>query len=380
MLGATSSEPSESAKVDTDLLQDILQYSGVDLKAESDAIMRDQDFLLSQVAHSSGADPYARANLLFNVDLLRTVIANVAVRHQLGNVKQLDSSIMELLLYGLQARMSAILDELVHISRVRVDVLRARFKMKIENDARRQLFVLDKALAHRNERYLAKAGGVGSGTLMGPSPIGVAAGPVDTVDASSQQGPGLGSASEDMDLGLATAKRTRMAGPSSELEALPPGLAPEGLAAEQHVRSRLTNATALTQLGVPVKSWMLGGAGAIGSTGPSAPSGSKDGTPLGSPSVVQTPTLKGTTSFVFGRSASAMSSMLPQAGMSSGIPSAASLLNVNAPIVYGISDKEWRASVLERKCSLVDLVFFLSYDPELARSNIYTKALASLRN
>ena len=92
--------------MDTDSLQDILQYSGVDLKAESDAIMKEQDFLLSQVAFSSGNDPHARANLLFNVDFLKSVLTSIASKYKLNNAMGLDPQIMEYLLYALQARIA----------------------------------------------------------------------------------------------------------------------------------------------------------------------------------------------------------------------------------------------------------------------------------
>ena len=92
--------------MDTDSLQDILQYSGVDLKAETDAIMKEQDFLLSQVAFSSGNDPHARANLLFNLDFLKSVMSTIALKFKLTNAKSLDPQIMEYLLYALQARVA----------------------------------------------------------------------------------------------------------------------------------------------------------------------------------------------------------------------------------------------------------------------------------
>jgi hypothetical protein len=96
----------DGGKMETDQLQDILHFSGVDLKAEADAMMREQDFILSQVAHTSGADPHARANLLFNVGALKAAVALIAEKYQLTNARSWDHKIIEHLLYALQCRLS----------------------------------------------------------------------------------------------------------------------------------------------------------------------------------------------------------------------------------------------------------------------------------
>ena len=227
------------------------------------------------------------------------------------------------------------MDELVNISRVRVDVLRARFKMKIENDPRRQLFVLDKALANRNAKFLtpSSSGNVGGGFAHHVG-LGVGTGGDDIMTGDA--------------LGQHEGKRVRLENAGE------PSIAPDSMAGlamakdEQVVRSRLTNAAALSQLGVPLKSWMVPGGG---------PKPSKD-----NPSTART-------------AATQQHSSTPPATL----PAAHLPQQPLGPIQYGISDKEWRTSVLERTCNLHDLVFFMTYDKELSHSPILTKALASLK-
>lgn len=139
-----------NAKNDTDALQDILQYSGIDLKEEAENILKDQDLLLGQVSVNVGEDSRAKLDILFNPEKLKLITTNIAEKYSISNAKSLNTSIFDTLLLALEFRLAHLLDDLVLISRHRSDAIKSRFRMKIENDPKRQLFALEKYLKNKN--------------------------------------------------------------------------------------------------------------------------------------------------------------------------------------------------------------------------------------
>jgi hypothetical protein len=228
---------------------------------------------------------------------------------------------------------------------VRVDVLRARFKMKIDNDPRRQLFVLDKALAHRNAKFLTAANpNLPSGHLRD------GAGAIDSLAVESKR-PRIDSPALVIHTGAANEQQ--------QLAIAPENFAGLAMAKdEQVVRSRLTNAAALSQLGVPMKSWMM----------PNSSNSSDQASNITSAAektIISAP--------VRAQVANAATSTATTATLMAA--QSAPL----GPISYGISEKEWRTSVLERKLTIEDLLCFMSYDKALSHSALYTKLLSNRR-
>lgn len=142
------SSTSTSTFGDTDSLQDILMCSGIDLKEEAENILREQDSLFAQhaVSPSGGEDVMSKAPSLLNVEGLSFLISAIAGKYRLTNAKTLDPLLLDTILLVLQAKFASLIDEMVIISRHRIDFLRSSFKTRTDNDPRRQLFVLERAL------------------------------------------------------------------------------------------------------------------------------------------------------------------------------------------------------------------------------------------
>lgn len=296
----TQHEQNDAGKpmtVDTDVLQDILQGSGVDLKEEADNILKEQEYLLTQVPvlQSTTEDPRSSLEFLFNVDKLMHITRLIAEKHGLHNAKSIDISVYEALLSGLKSRIGTMLDDIVLTSRNRVDILRSHFKMKIENDPRRQLAILECCLYNQQEKSLS----------------GSKDGRTEKRDEDNQE--------------ESATKRSRPGASGSTSKST--GLEKE----EQYVKTRLTNITALGQLGAPIKPWMASG----------------------SPITASSSTINGTSNI----------------NSTSG----------SAVIQHRAREKEWRASLMDRRITLRDLIFYMERDSDLFRSSLLAQAYMFLK-
>ncbi|KGG51684.1 hypothetical protein DI09_29p50 [Mitosporidium daphniae] len=113
-----------STREDTDSIQDILANSGVNLKEEAEAILREQEAFTSYFPASSMPsieDPRAKISSLFNHDNLAFLLSTIGSKNKISIPKSTENGIMEGLLYVLQAKLAIIMDELVLISRHRYE-------------------------------------------------------------------------------------------------------------------------------------------------------------------------------------------------------------------------------------------------------------------
>ncbi len=143
------------SKMDTSSLQDVIQYSGVDLKAEAEALYREHDQPSSY--NQNLVDHRLKVDYFFNPLKMRAILQSSLQRQYLNNrtastnpngaqEKPLNISEESIQILGIaiQKRLIGILRRLAELSRHRVDYGRGRFKIKIENDPKKQLWLLEK--------------------------------------------------------------------------------------------------------------------------------------------------------------------------------------------------------------------------------------------
>lgn len=299
-------------RLDTAALQDVIQYSGVDLKAEAEMILRTHEAsypLANGGGAMQGAGTYARDVRLhhdyyFNSAPLRALISKAVCPR---GITDMSEDCLDMIALAAARRLGNIISQLASISRERVDAGRARFKIKIENDPRRQMWLVEQYLRAEGQRVASGQGASGTG------------------------GPGSAEA-------LARAAKLRKA---------------ERRAGEDvAVKTKLANVTAAVATGLQLKSWMTDPAALAAAIPESSPAtaGASGGAGEGD----------GGVSGGIGGSTAA-------SGSTGGAPT---LHFGQAPSMTPTSDRELQAQFAARTITLADLIHLAEGDPHLRHSNI----------
>ena len=141
-----SAVTSVSGPSDSMALHDVMHYAGIDLKAESDLILRDQQQSIFSAAQYAGEeflkDPKLDPSYFFNVTRLKGILAHAAKQFGL----ELSSDAHYALCLVLLRKLSNVLVQLVRFSRHRTDLPRRFYKIKVENDPKKQMWLLEQIL------------------------------------------------------------------------------------------------------------------------------------------------------------------------------------------------------------------------------------------
>lgn len=209
-------EEVDVSRMDSAALQDVLKYSNIDLRAESELINRDLHSTSGTAKTSlhSLADPRSRPGHYCNAARLKYIATKVASKA--GLPRGIDDEACTLIAIGLQRRITDLLIACIENSRHRVDRGRATWKIRIVNDPRKQLGVLEQAMRARDEKAPAPGDAAKRPRLESSQP------------QSSQQ---LQS--------VATSQQ-----------------APAVAASDAAVKAKLANVTAMAAVGLKRKSWM----------------------------------------------------------------------------------------------------------------------------
>ncbi|PJF17294.1 Transcription initiation factor TFIID component TAF4 domain-containing protein [Paramicrosporidium saccamoebae] len=146
-------------KLDSTALQDVIQYSGVDLKAEAEMLMKGHDSFLSAVNVPTGKDPRMHFDYYMNGARLKALVTAAVVPK---GITDMNEDCLDMISLAVQRRLVNIISELVDISKNRCEWGRSRFKIRIDNDPKKQLWLVDQYLAGENERVKSGQGGLGS--------------------------------------------------------------------------------------------------------------------------------------------------------------------------------------------------------------------------
>lgn len=146
-------------RLDSAALQDVIQYSGVDLRAEAEMIMRGHESFLSSVNVPVGKDPRMHYESFLNGLRMKALISAAVMPR---GITDMSEDCLDMLALAVQQRLLRVISELVDISKNRCEWGRAAFKIKIDNDPKKQLWLVDQTLAAENERVKSGQGGLGS--------------------------------------------------------------------------------------------------------------------------------------------------------------------------------------------------------------------------
>lgn len=340
-------------KMDTSSLQDVMQYSGVDLKAEAELLYRENTDI-NPISGSLYVDHRLKFDYFFNPFKFRAIVQHALQRQFFSSTLNNNESTnqtgakvnkplgiseeaVHLLGIAIQKRLIGIIRKLSEISRHRVDYGRGRFKIKIENDPKKQLWLQEKLFIEgvgEDKRRPGTTTATGATATTSP-----------TVNQTLLNPPSLSSITSKATASQGGSKPT----PSTSTAA---SSSTPAAGADDSVKTKLANVTALAALGIRQKSWMSSAA----SMGPSA-----------------------TTSG--GATAGQSSSQPTTSGNEEKEPEIYQhpLANFySLPSSTPLTDSELKAQYFNRTISTVDLISCMESDPHLRRSRLLAVLYESL--
>lgn len=361
----TQSQPSQQTevdvtKMDTSSLQDVMQYSGVDLKAEAELLYREHhDNAVVSGLGSLSVDHRLKFDYFFNPFKFRAIVQHALQRHffsntlasttseqgQAGKLNKplgISEEAVHLLGIAIQKRLIGILRKLSEISRHRVDYGRGRFKIKIENDPKKQLWLQEKLFIEgvgedRRKAAVTTAASASSTTTTNtPATTGV--------NQTLLNPPSLATIAASLSASAVTNKSTGSI-PSKAASASGSGAA----GGDDTVKTKLANVTAMAALGIRQKSWM------------------SSATALNTPASASNPTSTSTTTTNTTANSQSSTNDEKEAAEVYQHP----LANFySLPSSTPLTDSELRAQYFNRTIATVDLITCMEADPHLKRSKL----------
>ncbi|ORZ20033.1 transcription initiation factor TFIID component TAF4 family-domain-containing protein [Lobosporangium transversale] len=241
-------------RVNYDNITDVMGYVGVDLKEESDNIMRDNDGF----SKTSGGDGQDRTRIqnFVNTKLLKTIVDRIADSHKLENV---DTDVIAYLAMATQERLRGLAEQMILASKHRgrslatapppmYDEEHAMYKVAVSQDVKKQLLAIERV--EREEETKRKE-------QIAERERRLAAGEDLDENGELLRG-GIGGAGGGGGSSVKKGKKQKEGGP---------GVSARNMTEE--ARKKVANQTALGFAGGSGRtySWMMGGTGASGGGG-----------------------------------------------------------------------------------------------------------------
>ncbi|ORX92250.1 hypothetical protein K493DRAFT_285922 [Basidiobolus meristosporus CBS 931.73] len=259
-------------KVDFDALTDVMGYAGVDLKEESDNILRDSETMNKHNGQGALETDQTKTQDFMSLTVLKKIVGKIAEPHRLTGI---DPDFMVYLALAAQERLKSLVEQMIVASKHRVvshhipaPPLDANhhpmYKIAVSQDVKKQLLALER-VERESERQRKRM-------------------ITDREKRLAQEN----TENEDKEDGKEgenkKSKKVR------RKEGSGPGVTARNMS--EDIRKKITNQTALLSAGGVRKSWMLMGAGSDASSpAPSTSSKTAASSPAQSPRP-QSPTIK----------------------------------------------------------------------------------------
>ncbi|KAG0346915.1 hypothetical protein BG004_000556 [Podila humilis] len=261
-------------KVNYDNITDVMGYVGVDLREESDNIMRDNDGG-GYSKSGSGADGQDRARVqnFVNVTVLKTRIERIAASHKLTTM---EPDVLAYLAMATQERLRSLTEQMIHASKHRgqsqasavpvamYDQDHAMYKIGVTQDVKKQLLAIERV--EREEEVKRKE-------MIAERERRAALGEDLDENGDPRPGGGIGGIGGAGGGGGGGAGGGGAGGKKKKQKEGGPGVSARNMTEE--ARKKVANQTALGFAGGSGRtySWMMGGGGSGGGSGPGAGAG-----------------------------------------------------------------------------------------------------------
>lgn len=146
---ATTDDVGDVTRLDAASLQDVIQGTGIDLRAEADLLDAQLQSGFGAGAGIHAQDARMRPEYYFNLMRMKAIVGTVA---KARGIEAISSEVWEVLALALKTRLLNILTAVSEISKHRVDAGRVAFKIKVENDPKKQLWLLERVYEEQLEQ------------------------------------------------------------------------------------------------------------------------------------------------------------------------------------------------------------------------------------
>ena len=136
-----------SSEIKTEHLQDIIQYSGVDLKQEAENIVKDGGSCVGYI-YGAEDDQWSEIESLMNAKFFAEFVSKICKARRLG----VGQNVHQLLFLTVRRKLFDMYERVIEASKIRVDEEMQNYIVRIDNDVRRQLWVLEQNERKENER------------------------------------------------------------------------------------------------------------------------------------------------------------------------------------------------------------------------------------
>ena len=303
-------------KLDGAALQDVLRYSNIDLKAESELILGSSaasKHVPTSITHPSVLDVRSKPTHYCNASRLRYIVTKMASRTNPSLIKSVDEDAMMMIAAALQRRMSDILTSCIEYSRHRVDRGRANWKIKIVNDPRKQIGILEQVI-RAEEKKLDKEG--------------------------RQRGEEGGGEAMNSKMDVEQRTSTLEQRPPPQKKARPTPAAPILSTESTSIKAKMANSAVMAAVGLKRKEWMTSTPSSVITGGSGGSSVTGGHVSMDTETVTSTPILEPSISFS------------------------------TAPSTTFLTDSQLYAAFVSRTINARDLGAVVESDPKLAKSHI----------
>ncbi|KAK9765165.1 hypothetical protein K7432_006721 [Basidiobolus ranarum] len=267
----TGNSSGQDDKVDFDALTDVMGYVGVDLKEESDNILRESETLSKHNGLGVVEADQSKTQDFMSLSVLKKIVGKIAEPHRLSGI---DPDFMVYLALAAQERLKSLVEQMIVASKHRVvshhippPPLDANhhpmYKIVVNQDVKKQLLALER-VEREGERHRKR--------MISDREKRLAQENTESEDKED------GKEGENK-----KSKKVR------RKEGSGPGVTARNMS--EDIRKKITNQTALLSAGGVRKSWMLMGAGGDGGSSAAASSKTATSSPAQSPRP-QSPTIK----------------------------------------------------------------------------------------
>lgn len=146
-------EQNTQKEIKTERLQDIIEYAGVNLKEEQENFGKEN--ALIDNSEILDEDKKNSIDYLFDIPMIVQFVNLIANKKKL----QVDDNVYHALFLSLKRKLTEILEKMTEACELRVDFYENKNTTKIENDIKRQLWVLEEVEKKEMEKLLCKKKG-----------------------------------------------------------------------------------------------------------------------------------------------------------------------------------------------------------------------------
>ena len=151
-INTTQESEVQPEEIKTEHIEDIMQYTGVDLKEEAEKIVKEAEYNVGYEPVDNREDRNSRVESLFNSVLFQEFVVRIAAQRQM----KISNDSIYLIFQIMKRKILDLNDKLEKTSKIRVESALSDFNFKIENEVSKQLWYLNEMEKILQDKLIVK--------------------------------------------------------------------------------------------------------------------------------------------------------------------------------------------------------------------------------